>query len=217
MQKIDKTNRLSANYEKWEKDLEDNNKPHDKYTSSNHRFYYDIVMNLLYCQNGLCAYTEVSLCDEDEYKATNWINGAYHKTWRDAPYDGQLEHFDESLKSKKNDEQGKKDWLWDNLFMVETNVNLKKSTHKVNSIFKPDQPDYSPDKYLTYSKVLHKFLPKDDLSESLKQEVNAMLVILGINRRNIVKRRAKALQSYFEYGCPYDEFPTAIRFFENDL
>ncbi len=74
MRKLDKTQILSEIYKKWEEDLEDNNKQHPKYTDSKFRkkFYLDIVMNLFYIQNGLCAYTEQELCDEKFFKKENW-------------------------------------------------------------------------------------------------------------------------------------------------
>ena len=54
MQKIDKTTIiLSTRYKTWEEDLETNGKRHPKYTSSNHEFYYDIVMNLFHLAKSL--------------------------------------------------------------------------------------------------------------------------------------------------------------------
>ena len=215
MQKIDKTTIiLSTRYKTWEEDLETNGKRHPKYTSSNHEFYYDIVMNLFHCQKGLCAYTEVLLCAENLYDARHWENGVFIRTKENASYKGQLEHFDESLKSKKS-ENGKKDWLWDNFFMAETDANREKGVKKVNPIFKPDNPNYSPDAYLTYDALTHQFKVKEDLSDDLKIEVANMLQVLGINNLTIVNRRAKTLESYFKYGCPHKEFPTAIRFYES--
>ena len=217
MQKIDKTVILSTSYETWEKDLETNNKPHDKYNSSQHKFYYDIVMNLFHCQKGLCAYTEVLLCAENLYKEDKWKNGVYVKDWgKTTPYNGSLDHFDPDLKSKKG-ETGIKDWLWDNFFMAETDTNRRKSTQKVDVKFKPDNPNYSPELYLTYDKVLDKFNAKDDLSDDLKEQVKDMLKVLGINHPTIIRKRAQTLKSHFGYGCLHNEFPTAIRFYENEL
>ena len=64
MRKIDKSEILSTIYKKWEEGLEKNNQQHPKYDKTT-RFYEDIVMNLYYCQNGLCAYTEQILADEE--------------------------------------------------------------------------------------------------------------------------------------------------------
>ena len=49
MQKIDKSLTLATEYKKW---LDSINKKakHPIYTSSNHRFYYDVIANLLWVQ-----------------------------------------------------------------------------------------------------------------------------------------------------------------------
>jgi len=52
MRRIDKSTILSKNYKTWLESLSDE---HPKYNSSNNKYYNDIKMSLLYCQNGLCA------------------------------------------------------------------------------------------------------------------------------------------------------------------
>ena len=75
MRKIDKTKILSTEYKKWEEHFEKNNEPHSKYNSIDNKYYNDVVMNLLFCQKGLCAYTEIELCSPDVINEQNWKNG----------------------------------------------------------------------------------------------------------------------------------------------
>ena len=127
MKKIDKSKILSKEYFKWMKEL----KEHPKYSSS-HKYISDIKMNLLYCQNGLCAYTEEQLCDLELLKYSCWEDGRYIKSLKDEDLvNGDLEHFDCTLKEKKA-------YLWDNLFMANSNINCRvKGTKPINPILKP--------------------------------------------------------------------------------
>lgn len=115
MRKIDKSQILSTVYKKWEEQLEQNNQEHDEYSSS-HRFYIDVVMNLFYAQDGLCAYTEQELCKASFYTEDNWENGKYKG--KKVAF-GELEHFDPSKKIKQG-------WLWDNFLMIDSQVNRLK-------------------------------------------------------------------------------------------
>ena len=54
MKKIDKSKILSEEYLNWM----DESKRDDLTYDSSHKYIKDIKMNLLHCQNGLCAYTE---------------------------------------------------------------------------------------------------------------------------------------------------------------
>ncbi|MFK7947018.1 MAG: hypothetical protein AB8G11_05465 [Saprospiraceae bacterium] len=182
MQKIDKTQILSTVYKQWEEDLEANNQPHPKYNSSNFRFYKDIVMNLFYCQKGLCAYTEKRLCNPEHSTVEHWKNGRYISDKPDIF--GDLEHFDESLKAKKSDAQGLKDWLWNNFFMVDSNINTKvKGSKSVDSILKPDTESYNPYDLLDYNLQTHEFTCKmnGNLTDDEKQRIETMIEILGLN------------------------------------
>ncbi|MEY4925780.1 MAG: hypothetical protein RI894_216 [Bacteroidota bacterium] len=213
MQKIDKTalHRLSLDYKKWEEDLAANHSPHPRYYSSNGSFYKDIVMDLFRCQNGLCAYTEVRLCAPDFYDAKNWANGKYSN--ETAKHKGELDHYDPDLKSKPKKTGTGTDWQWDNFFMIDSSTNRDKKNKQVVDFLKPDTADYSPEKYFEYNKTLGKFFAKRDLAPATKAKVTEMLETLGINHPTIVHHRKSAVAAYFEYGVPYDEFPTAIAFF----
>ncbi len=87
--------------------MEASGNPHRKYRSSS-GFYWDIVMQLHHCQKGLCAYTEIELCDDELFAAVCWKDGQYDGHPGNPGRFGQLEHFDASLKSKKKDTEGKK-------------------------------------------------------------------------------------------------------------
>ena len=147
-------------------------------------------MNLFHCQNGLCAYTERRLCPKEYYEVSKWKDGKYLSP-PIPQINGQLEHFDESLKSKKADEQGRKDWLWDNFFMVHSDTNTKKGAKSVDVILKPDSPDYDPFKLLAYSPETHLYFAHPDLEKSIQKRVNNMILILGINFGAVQDQQAK--------------------------
>lgn len=192
MRKIDKSKILSTKYKAWEEAFEESNSPHPQYKSSSTRkeHYLDIVMNLLHCQNGICAYTEMFLCDPKHYSADNWKDGKYISV-KPGKF-GQLDHFDESLKSKEKDNTGRKDWLWDNFFMVHTDVNSSaiKGSKPIDYLLKPDLPNYDPLKFLKYNANTHLFIPNDEnLNEEEQDRVQDMINTLGINNDAVVKSR----------------------------
>ena len=128
MRKIDKSIILSKNYKKWVEGFEVDG--HPKYNGSKNKYYYDIKMSLLYCQQGLCAYTEQVLCANKYIDTINWDMDIYIKelTKEDKnSIQGDLEHFDESLKPKNA-------WLWDNLFIVNIHNNRKTKNEKNHHI-----------------------------------------------------------------------------------
>ena len=110
--------------------MENIGKPHGKYNSSDNTYYKDVVFNLLHCQNGVCAYTEVLLCAGHLYEINCWENGCY-KSNSDAKKFGSLDHFNSDLKKDKA-------WLWDNLFMVHSDINRNKSKKDITILPKPD-------------------------------------------------------------------------------
>ncbi|MFN8345045.1 MAG: hypothetical protein U0X91_08575 [Spirosomataceae bacterium] len=169
MQRIDKTLLLSSEYKQWEESMTET---HSQYNSSNNKYYYDVVMNLLHCQRGVCAYTEILLCSEDLYHSGHWKNGKYqiHKP----EFSGALDHFNPLLKKEKG-------WLWDNFFIVQKDINDKHKQDKpVDYILKPDSASYNPFKLLEYDEQLHIFIANTDLDESLQNRINDMIELLGI-------------------------------------
>lgn len=187
MQKIDKSQILSTNYKTWHDGLGD---IHDKYTSTKHKYYHDIKMSLLYCQKGLCAYTEDMLCDEKYFEISNWQNGQYNTSLtqnQKNQIQGDLEHFDESIKPQKA-------WLWDNLFIVNTYINCRvKHTKPIKNILKPDSSTYDPYIYLAFDYETDVFFPNINLTSQVKDDVFYMIEVLGIN---CVTQRKKQLQEW---------------------
>jgi len=174
-------------------------------------------VNLLFCQKGLCAYTEVQLCPQDDLKPEFWENGKYKFTTK--TFDGDLEHFDESLKSKDTDEIGKKDWLWDNLFMVDTGTNKRKGTKEVDYILKPDEADYNEFELLDYNIETHQFVANLLLSEDIRKRINRMInEVLGINFPNLVDKRRNLIVKSIECGMDssVNQFPTAFEFYKRE-
>lgn len=191
MRKIDKSNILSKEYKEWLDGLVDNE--HPEYNSSKFKYYYDIKMSLLYCQDGLCAYTEQLLCEDKYISIDNWDDDKYIKelTKEDKhSIQGDLEHFDESLKKKKA-------WLWSNLFIVSTHNNCRiKGTKPIKDILKPDSKDYDPYKYLDFDYEEGIFIPNINLSKDEKEDVTYMIRILGLNC--ILNDRNKQLKDWID-------------------
>ncbi len=195
MKKIDKSKILSKEYWKCMNELEG-----VKYSSS-HKYIKDIKMNLLYSQNGLCAYTEELLCDLTLLEENCWQKGRYiHSLADENLINGDLEHFDCTLKDTQA-------YLWDNLFMVNSNINCRvKGMKPINPILKPDAKDYDPFKYLEFDDKINKFLPNINLSAQEKLDVTEMIETLGINK-NAFKRakQIKDLKEDFELELDLEE------------
>jgi len=220
MRNINKTCNLSTVYRTWEEGLENTGTNHPKYTNSTTRnnHYQDIKMQLYHCQNGLCAYTEMRLCSKEFYESTNWENGKYKTDIEKGIGRGQLDHFDESLKSKNNDVNGIKDWLWDNFFMVDSDVNtVVKRSLPVHPSMKPDSPNYDPFNLMEYDIDTHTFIPNTTLDEATQKIIEDSIYALGINtvysqRRNYIMKEMQLIsleeKSFDEIKI--DEFPTAF-------
>lgn len=217
MRKIDKTCTLSTEYKTWEEAFENARSDHDPYNSSQNKYYWDVVMNLFYCQKGLCAYTEIRLCSEHYINTANWngTTGTYTKPTPPAIIQvcGQLEHFDTTLKKRKG-------WLWNNFFMADTDVNTKiKNKKEVDNILKPDDPSYNEFKLLSYDFTHHIFIPNRGLDRKKKERVKKMINTLGINfdpvihqRRTIIEPQLKMIDFEIETWdtIVIDQFPTAF-------
>jgi hypothetical protein len=197
MRKIDKSNIRSTKYKEWVDGLGDN---HPAYSSS-HRFITDIKMSLLACQKGLCAYTEELLCDKSLLDEANWQDGKYTKKLDNQNLvNGDIEHFDCSLKNTQA-------YLWDNLFMVNSNINCRvKGTLSVDNILKPDRDSYDPYIYLDFDYETNVFRPKSSLSSEEQERVKEMIQILGINSNAFKRARLiKDLKENIEMGLELNE------------
>ncbi len=176
MRKINKSTILSQKYKEWVEGLEKDK--HPEYNSSNNKYYLDIKMSLLHCQEGLCAYTEQMLCDVAYIDSVNWSRGKYSKVLTQEEKNsiqGDLEHFDESLKEKNA-------WQWDNLFIATTHNNCRiKGTKAIKTILKPDSEAYDPYKYLTFDSEEGIFGANGSLNDIEKEDVEYMIRTLGLN------------------------------------
>lgn len=200
MRKIDKTKILSTQYRQWLDKLNDDQVKHP----GSRIYYYDVVMNLLYCQKGVCAYTEIALCNPGLLSEDRWENGRYTLE-KPEPF-GELEHFNPQLKKDKY-------WEWDNLFVIAERINKRKGAREVDDILKPDLPGYDPMVLLGYDVEAHVFYPHPGIEdESLKKRIEGMISVLQLNYDFVRRERRKFLNKVFEF----DEvgFPTEIdRFF----
>ncbi len=194
---------LSTEYKQWLDELNRKNKPHPPRSE---KYKTDVVMNLLYCQKGVCAYTEVSLCDARFWDKDKWKDGRYKS--RKPGCSGELEHFDHDLKETEY-------WEWDNLFVAKSEINRLKGIKKVDKRFKPDAPDYDPRKYLEYKNNI--FAAKSTISDTgLKESVEAMIKTLQLNFDDVRCKREKYLEMVaqyreFEQPLEIDQFFTACR------
>ncbi len=203
MRKIDKSAILSLKYKEWEEGLEVDK--HPKYASSSkNKYYHDIKMSLLYCQKGLCAYTEQLLCDTKYLDQENWDNERYTKVLSSEDryaIQGDLEHFDSSLKTNNA-------WLWDNLFVVATHNNCRiKGSKPIKPILKPDSPNYDPYKYLTFDSEEGIFGANRILDDAEKEDVEYMIRTLGLNCiANERKRQIKQWLDMRDMGMEVDAY-----------
>jgi hypothetical protein len=216
MRKIDKTTILSTDYKKWEEALPES---HPKYNSSKNQYYYDIVMNLFHCQKGLCAYTEMLLCEPEPLEESIWENEKYPYPTNESLFNGQLDHYDSTKKISQA-------WLWDNLFMVDSDTNRRKGTKDIEEILKPDRQDYNPFDLLEYNSKLNIFLANTDLDEDIQEKINYQLkYVLGINHPVVVRRRRAVgdkIDSILFGSNTWEtveitEFPTAFEFCKREI
>lgn len=195
MKQINKTCDKATNYKTWLDDIEARNENHPKYGSGTTYNLYskDIVMNLLRCQEGLCAYTEFRLCNPEHYSDDKWSEGSYTGTYQ---HTGQIDHFDDDLKTNKG-------WLWDNLFLIYSDINTK---HKrilqrnidIDDILKPDLAVYNPNELLQYDKDTHLFIPKVSISDAEKRaRISKMIHLLGLNFQPMIDFRKNYLEPIF--------------------
>lgn len=186
MRKIDKSVLLATKYKEWLDDLAAKGKAHPKYTSSNFKYYYDIIGNLVWSQKGLCAYSERKMQDPAKCAPENWKDGAY----KQFQFAGQLDHYDATLKKTKG-------WDWNNFFLIDADVNVKgKREKRPNGILKPDKRTFDPNVYLEYKLPDHIFIPNRNLDFVMQEKVRHDLTCLGLNFEPIIDIRKEYLAPY---------------------
>ncbi len=205
MRKIDKSIIKSNNYKKWLQKIRAKQKTHK--TCSTYKV--DVMMCLLYCQKGVCAYTEMRLCVPDAINENKWNENEYINRKYNLDKIGDLEHFDSSLKNIFHCE-------WDNLFMVFHEINNDKSVKNIDLIkeFKPDNEKYSPEEIFDYDINTHKFRPNSDIEDVDKiKKINKLIEIFCINS-GFVKYERETFLSRVNYNKdePIDRFYTAYNF-----
>jgi len=157
------------------------------------------------------------LCPPEAYDSANWNGGRYVGNKPESK--GQLEHFNSQLKAAKG-------WLWDNFFMVDSDVNTKvKRRQLVDSILKPDREDYDEFALLEYSSSLHMFVARTSIPLELQERINAMIETLGINFGIVRHERRQFLMEIvadIKFGSktwdnviPY-KFPTAFEMMKRE-
>ena len=220
MKKIEKKCNLSSVYKEWEEQFEKNKFNHPTYNSSKNEFYWDVVMNLFHCQEGLCAYTEMRICNKKYLDDKIWVSGKYNLKAGKPEIAGQLEHFDRSLKPNKG-------WLWDNLFMVETNVNTKvKLISEVDVLHKPDSKGYDEFNLLEYNSKMNIFIANTSLNKVKQNRINKMIITLGLNfdpvkeqRRIYLEDKLKMIELKVEdwETINIEQFPTAFKMIKQQM
>ena len=209
-------------FEYIQKYQKDNNDKYPKYNSSNSKYYKDVFFNLLICQQGVCAYTEIAIDLFYSEKKNLWEDGKY--IGEKIISDGEIEHY----KARSRCVKQECDWEWDNLFLVSKHVNQAKSNKSVYDFMSPNNKNYSPEKYLSYNFERHNFFPNPNIDEQTAIKVNQTIEKLCLNNSvTIWSRRKKKLQIFlFEvYYEKYslqeirnkklDEFYTAFEMSEN--
>lgn len=165
-----------------------NNGKYPKYNSS-YKYYTDVFVNLLICQKGLCAYSEMALDFgySEKNEANFWENNRF--IGEKPNIDADIEHY----KAKSNCNQ-ECDWDWNNLFLVSIHINQRiKRDKPVFAFMNPNNKEYSPKKYLLYNFDTQMFIPKPSLDNKTYNEVDETLNTLGINTSETVKSRRKTL------------------------
>jgi hypothetical protein len=182
MRRIEKDLTLATAYKNWLDNLEQLGENHPEYTSNN-QYYKDVVANLLWIQQGLCAYTEMYLIDKDKVAPINWTLGRVN----DFEFLGHLDHYYSSLKKERG-------WDWNNFFVIHADVNVKKKGKKIaHGILKPDDPHYNPFYFLEYDFKSHNFLPNCERDESLQEKILNDINTLGLNFQPIADFRREYL------------------------
>ncbi|SHM86787.1 hypothetical protein SAMN05444266_112119 [Chitinophaga jiangningensis] len=186
MKYIDKSIILASKYKQWLDGLTAKGQQHNSYTSSKGKYYYDIIANLIWVQQGLCAYSERRMQDHGLCAPSKWSEGKFAKF----EFAGHLDHYDCTLKKDYG-------WLWANFFLIDADINTKlKRDKKPSGLQKPDAPDYDPAHYLEYKLPEHIFVPSRILAFDTQELINKDISCLGLNFQPIIDIGREYLAPY---------------------
>ena len=169
--------------------LDKNNQTHPKYSSSQ-KYYKDVLVSLLFCQQGLCAYTEILIAEKERCGPDHFDEaGRYIEREKlESSFSAQLDHFDSRLKEKYG-------WSWENFFAISDKINIEKGTQPIDEILKPDSPEYDPDKLLSYNEKRHLFHANPAIEdEKMIERIEKMILVLGLNQGTIKDNRRAYLE-----------------------
>lgn len=181
-------------------------------------YYLDVLFNLLYCQKGLCAYSELRIIDDEliEEIKDNFVDG--RNTSQKPTISVNIDHFDSTLKHTNG-------WLWSNLFAIDPRINMefKRVNEKIArekydfinyNFMKPDDDNYNPYDLLDYDIVEHSFFPKFNLADDIKEKINIALDFLGINLSFVVRERREYVEKTFLLNQTPMQYLTAFDFYK---
>ena len=214
MQSIDKSiaKIVSTRYKRWVDKVDAAGRVHNK----NYNYYYDdVAMNLFKCQSGVCAYTEMYISPQVLYGHMNWVKGKYKipvvSAYKRTDHFGELDHFDPNDKINRY-------WNWNNLFMIHSTINTRKSNTVVIDYLKPDLPAYSPEEYFNYDEDTHRFVPNTDIEdENIIAEIWHMIDNVLFLNHGVVKTYREeyinVIKDKQELGKPFkiDRFFTSVK------
>ncbi len=215
---------LATNFvEEIEKYKKENNGKYPKYKSS-YKFYKDVFVNLLICQQGLCAYSEMAI-DLDYNKKNN------SKLWETGRFIGEKPRIDADIEHYKPKSKCELecDWEWDNLFLVSKHINQSiKRDKAVFDFMRPDNINYFAQKYMDYNFHTQMFVPNPALDDNIYDMVDKTIETLGLNISDTVKSKRKNMLLTFLNEVFYEkysyneikktklrEFPTAFEMCKN--
>lgn len=208
MRKIEKNCTLATEYYAW---MVANSA--EKYNSTNNKYYYDVLYQLLILQGGMCAYTEKRLISPEnlELITAAFADGKLNVPAQRPDVAADIEHFSKANKIVSG-------WNWDNLFAAYSPVNRKKNhledKYGIDDILKPDRDGYSPEHYLAYDKDEHLFIANDEILDDTEQKrVHDMILVLGLNNAGVVLERKEYLLMLKEIESLKDEVQNPIQYF----
>lgn len=172
---------------------------HPDYSDGDFRkeHYLSVFFSLLGFQKGLCAYTESVLSINPTLlnSANCFEDGKLKKEIVRKGIDADIDHYDPSLKKNYG-------WEIDNLFLCRVFINRDiKRDQATLPILKPDNPDYSPEKYLRYNFLTHRFVANPEIEDGdLKRQITHQIDhVLGINAETIIAARSTMFSSFLPY------------------